>query len=195
MPTCIRTCGLLGSSFQNQVFVLIFFFLVGWLVGCWLLLIIVVHVHTSEVLSQLAINPLSPTCPTHCSPCRSGQFLWFCTLQDLSPQLTAQCLACSPLCHACTRKKRFCAYSYPCLWCHHFHLFSSSFSISGLRQVDFDFTFFLHLIFYIIFFALFHMSCVIRDVTVFHVVYAFSKSHPCMWFISVGTFAQIFSRL
>ena len=40
MPTCIRrTCGRLGSSFQNQVFVLIYIlFLVSWLAG-WLLVV------------------------------------------------------------------------------------------------------------------------------------------------------------
>ena len=170
MPTVSGHVGSRRFHIKTRFLVLILF-LVGWLVGCWLLLIIVVHVHTSEVLSQLAINPLSPTCPTQGSPCRSGQVLWFCTLQDLSPQLTAQCLACSPLCHACTRKRRFCAYSYPCLWCHHFHLFSSSFSISGLRQVDFNFSFFLHLIFFIFF-----LHCFIW-------VVSFVMSRCSMWFM------------
>ena len=73
MPTVSGHVGSWRFHIKTRFLVLILF-LVGWLVGCWLLLIIVVHVHTSEV--QLVINPLSLTCPTQCSPsgCRSGRW-------------------------------------------------------------------------------------------------------------------------
>ena len=90
-----------GKFISKPGFVLIFFF--GWLVG-WLVVgccrCCCAHARGSVVDKATVSNM-----PAQCSPHRSGQFLWFCTLQDSNPQLTAQSPACYPLRHACTRKK------------------------------------------------------------------------------------------